>query len=141
MNSQIEIRSISKLKTAPANGRKYFTITFGKVMAPGVTFDNTPTKTRNIWETFTDKKTKQTFKGDAMFDQIVILDDAEKAIGGIVPGDIASAETDEEYPIGDRMVKTWSGVVFAHEQVKALAESAAKRARLLADAPVAPKRK
>ena len=134
MESVLEIRKISELKTAPANGRKYFTVEFGVVLAPGVQFDNTPTKVRNVWETFTDKKTNQTFKGDAMFDQIVALNSVEDAIKGKVFGQIASCET-EEYPIGDRMVKTWTGVVFRHEQVKSLAEAAAKRARKLAGIP------
>ena len=132
--NQIEIRAISALKTAPANGRKFFTATFGRVMPAGVKFDNTPTKTRNIWEDFTDS-TGKVFKGDAMFSQITALSDLNDAIGGRVEGSIASAETAQEYPIGERMVRTWSGVVFNHEQVSALAESAAKRARKLAGIP------
>ena len=70
-----------------------------------------------------------------MFSQITALSDLNDAIGGRVEGSIASAETAQEYPIGERMVRTWSGVVFNHEQVSALAESAAKRARKLAGIP------
>lgn len=124
------IKSISELQTAK-NGRKFFAVEFKNSKDK---YDNTPSRTRRVWEDFTDAQGNK-FRGDEIFQTLV--EDGQKAIGKEVPGAIHCIMVDQEYPLSTTggMTRQWTGAVFACEHPKLYAEKQAKSARKLAGIP------
>lgn len=128
--SNLEITAIREGVGKKQPGRRQFVVTMRPKKEEGALFSTRRSATRTFFETYVDKATNITFRGDDAFNDIAQLGDCQKAIGGKGEGiSLVSVRVAKPFPIDNNIVQVWTGLVYDHEDPILFAEKKAEQNR------------